>query len=323
LAGSGFGAQQARIGGDIASQMQEAILRGEVGAAEAAQARRMGALGLNLQGQGLAAQTAQGLGGLENQLSGQQLQALLGGGQLAGQQGGMDLQAMLGAGDLATSMDKLGFAGQQAQMAGGQDFLNLLPALAQSGAFQGAAQPMGAEAIAHYINRIGMAENQATRNNPYFQMMQYMQNPTRPSSPAAPAGGGGGATAGPKKSTHPKWIGYGWVGGRAIPKWRDAGGREFVTLESPTSKTPAGEKKFWEERGGYRGGGAGPKAPSEERFKGKYEPATFTPPGQPMPAHPAAASPTGGSYADWQKQWDLYSQQFADPSKYTAGGYTA
>ena len=52
--------------------------------------------------------------------------------------------------------------------------------------------------------------------------------------------------------------------------------------------------------------------------------ASFTPPGQPMPEHPASqGSQTGGSYADWAKYWNQYSQQFSNPSQYTAGGWGA
>jgi hypothetical protein len=178
LSGSGFANQQARIGGDIADMMQARMLEAGVGAQEAASGRRMGALGLNLQGQGLAAQTAQGLGGLENQLSGQQLQALLGGGQLAGQQGGLNLQAMLGAGGLAEGMAGLDLQGQIAQASGGQNFLNMLPGFAESGAFSGG--PMSAEALSHYINTLGRSENQAMRNNPYLQLLKQMYGANKP-----------------------------------------------------------------------------------------------------------------------------------------------
>jgi hypothetical protein len=312
LSGSGFAAKQARMGGDIADMIQSRMLEAGVGAQEAAAGRRMGALGQHLAGQGLAAQTAQGLGGLETALSGQQLEALLGGGGLAGQQAGMGLQALLGAGGLASDIDRLGFAGQQAQAGAGQSFLSMLPGFAQSGAFQGG--PMSPHMLAQYIGAVGGAENLNLQGR-MSMMNPYMRNPTRASAPAAQAGGGGGRDKGVERK-----------GARKI--------EAPVLFRTPIKQDiQSGRQYYTDSRGGRvwyddyikslqgRGGGAqagGGTIPSGKKFGPEFQMPTFTPPGQPMPKHPAAAAQE--QYQDWAKLWEQYSKQFTAGS--TAGGYT-
>lgn len=312
LAGSGFQRGQQRIGGDIADMMQARMLEAGVGAQEAASGRRMGALGLNLQGQGLAAQTAQGLGGLENQLSGQQLQALLGGGGLAGQQAGLNLQGLLGAGGMAEGMAGLGLQGQIAQATGGQNFLNMLPGFAQAGAF-GMGDMLTPHQLSQYIGATGSAENALLAQNPYFKLMQYLQNPTKPSSPAAPAGGGGGDGMGSRPAT-----GIGSPHG--ISDIAGYGPYSFMgAYDSPATAGGGGVGSYADPSKGEFGW----TAPPGQIPKGKPM-ATFTPPGQPMPQHPSAAqSPTGGSYQDWANYWQQYAQQFSNPGAYTASGWGA
>jgi hypothetical protein len=353
LAGSGFQRYGQRVAGDVADMIQQSMLEAGVGAQEAAAGRRMGALGLNLQGQGLAAGTAGQLGGLENQLSGQQLQALLGGGGLAGQQAGLDLQGLMAAGGLAGDIDRLGYGAKQAQAGAGQDFLNMLPGFASSGAFMGGGDMLTPHQLAQYINSVGGAENINIRGNPYFQMMQYMQNPTKAPAPTAPAGGGGGAgtsAKAPEKSWQEKeyasaksrmlgasdWIDkYGarntsisGVGGHYAAA---SGGPGYQTLmEAIEARRQSmeimdallGGGGGGAPSSGGGGGGAPPgtgQIPPGKKF-GSFTPATFTPPGQPMPQHPAAAAQQ--SYQDWANLWAQYSQQFVNPASSTAGGYT-
>jgi hypothetical protein len=308
LAGSGFANKQAQIGGNLAELMQAMILEGGVGAAENAANRRMGALGLDLQGAGARAGAAGTLGGLQNQLSGQQLQAMLGGGQLAGQQSGQQLQALLGAGGLASGMDKLGFAGQQAQAGAGQSFLNSLPGFAGAGFFDSPNQPMTAEAIAHYVRTIGNAENQGQRD--LMQMLgPYLQNPTNAPAPAAPAGGGGGVPGGnaqrgaafwKKPIAQPLGIGIGSTHPGSIGSAGTGIGSNATPGVAAAPGTGIGGPSF--------------SAPS-------FTAPSFTPPGQPMPAHPAAQPPA--NYDQWANYWNQYSQQFANPALFTAGGVAA
>ncbi len=254
LSGSGFANKQAQIGGQLADQIQSQMLRAGVGAQEAAQGRRMGALGVDLGAQGLSANAASQLGGLEGLFSGQRLGAL---GQAAGAEGQMNaqtLQHILGSAGL-------NLQGDIAQAGAGQGFLDFMKTMGSQGG-PGMTGPNALQ-FAQSVMR-GTGETQNALDVSRMQQLMSLQ-------PSTPGGGGsalstfmGNYASNPTSGSAPR------AGASASP---------YVGSSAPSSYgPPAG-------MGGLATGMAsGAQGTGTAGDAGGYTPPSFTPPGQPLEA---------------------------------------
>jgi hypothetical protein len=347
LTGSGLAERQMRMGGDIAEMFAARGAEADVALQEAAKGRRMGGLGMHLQGRGLAAQTGLGLGGLEAQLSGQRLGAL---GQAGGLESAANAQRLAQSQSISEMLQK----GQLAQAGLGLDAARLAATTGAGGPMMTPDRALnfmmsamrGAGGTENALARARMQSGMQMQGDSMARIMRLMGMYGGGGNPTSASGGSAAATSGPPTMAEVEMERLRLADEMINPKGIKAMARTKPALHVPgygssTEQHSEYLRKYYarqqsEQRrqdqikwllggggpggGGYggAGGGGGPKIPKGKKF-GSFDPATFTPFDQPMPEHPAAAQ-AGEDAAGWSAFWNQYAQQFVDPSAYTAGG---